>query len=111
MIRNKEEQIFASVDAREEALTALSREIWEYAEPGLKEMKSSRAIAKFLEAEGFRVELGVGSIPTAIRAEYGSGRPVIAYLGEYDSLPRLNQEVADHKELKYPDEPERPGHG
>lgn len=81
MIRNKEEQIFASVDAREEALTALSREIWEYAEPGLKEMKSSRAIAKFLEAEGFRVELGVGSIPTAIRAEYGSGRPVIAYLG------------------------------
>ena len=111
MIRNKEEQIFASVDAREEALTALSREIWEYAEPGLKEMKSSRAIAKFLEDEGFRVELGVGSIPTAIRAEYGSGRPVIAYLGEYDSLPRLNQEVADHKELKYPDEPERPGHG
>ena len=111
MIRNKEQQIFASVDAREEALTALSREIWAYAEPGLKEVKSSRAIAKFLEAEGFRVELGVGSIPTAIRAEYGSGRPVIAYLGEYDSLPRLNQVVADHKELKYPDEPERPGHG
>ena len=55
MIRNNEQQIFASVDAREEALTALSREIWEYAEPGLKEVKSSRAIAKFLEAEGFRV--------------------------------------------------------
>lgn len=111
MIRNKERDCFASVDSRQEALTALSREIWEYAEPGLKEVRSSRAIAKFLEAEGFRVELGVGSLPTAIRAEYGSGRPVIAYLGEYDALPRLNQVVTDHKELKYPDAPERSGHG
>ena len=111
MIRNKERDCFASVDSRQEALTALSREIWEYAEPGLKEVRSSRAIAKFLEAEGFRVELGVGTVPTAIRAEYGSGRPVIAYLGEYDALPRLNQVVTDHKELKYPDAPERSGHG
>lgn len=102
---------FKSVDEREQELTALSREIWEYAEPGFKEVRSSKAIAEYLKAQGFRVTLGVGTVPTAICAEYGGGHPVIAFLGEYDSLPRLNQTVADHKELKYPKEPERSGHG
>ena len=91
MTRNDEMACFVSVDSREEKLTALSKEIWEYAEPGLKEKKSSAAIAKFLEEEGFRVQLGVGTVPPAICEEYGEGHPVIAYLGEYDSLPRLNQ--------------------
>ena len=111
MIRENEQACLASVDDREDALVDLSRRIWEYAEPGLKEVESSRAIADFLRDEGFRVQLGVGELPTAICAEYGSGGPVIAYLGEYDSLPRLNQVVAAHKELKYADEPEQPGHG
>ena len=66
MTRNDEMACFVSVDSREEKLTALSKEIWEYAEPGLKEKKSSAAIAKFLEEEGFRVQLGVGTVPTAI---------------------------------------------
>lgn len=111
MIRENEQACLASVDDREDALVDLSRRIWEYAEPGLKEVESSRAIADFLRDEGFRVQLGVGELPTAICAEYGSGGPVIAYLGEYDSLPRLNQVAAAHKELKYADEPEQPGHG
>ena len=111
MIRENEQACLASVDDREDALVDLSRRIREYAEPGLKEVESSRAIADFLRDEGFRVQLGVGELPTAICAEYGSGGPVIAYLGEYDSLPRLNQVVAAHKELKYADEPEQPGHG
>ena len=111
MIRNNEERYFRTIDEREDALIALSREIWEYAEPGLKEVKSAKAIAEFLEKEGFRVQRGVGTIPTAICAEYGSGHPVVAFLGEYDALPRLNQVVTDHKELKYPEDPERSGHG
>ena len=111
MINANEEKFFSAIDSREDALINLSRNIWQYAEPGLKETASSKAIAEYLESEGFRVQLGVGSIPTAICAEYGSGHPVIAYLGEYDALPRLNQVVADHKEPMYPDAPERYGHG
>ena len=102
---------YKSVDKRAESLTELSKKIWEYAEPGFQEVKSSRAIADYLETEGFRVTLGVGTVPTAICAEYGSGHPVIAYLGEYDALPRLNQTVADHKKLMDPSRPERAGHG
>lgn len=111
MIRNEEKACFASVENRKDALIALSKQIWEYAEPGLQEVRSSKAIAEYLESEGFRVQLGVGSIPTAICAEYGSGHPVVAYLGEYDALPRLNQNVTDHQEFQYPDQPEHPGHG
>ena len=111
MIRSKEEKFFKAVDAREEALAALSKEIWGYAELGLKEVQSSKAIAAYLEKEGFKVQLGVGSIPTAICAEYGSGHPVIAYLGEYDALPQLDQKVAAHKEWQHPERPESPGHG
>ena len=110
MISSKEEKFFEAVDAREEALAALSKEIWGYAELGLKEVQSSKAIAAYLEKEGFKVQLGVGSIPTAICAEYGSGHPVIAYLGEYDALPQLDQKVAAHKEWQHPERPESPGH-
>ncbi len=106
MISSKEEKFFEAVDAREEALAALSKEIWGYAELGLKEVQSSKAIAAYLEKEGFKVQLGVGSIPTAICAEYGSGHPVIAYLGEYDALPQLDQKVAAHKEWQHPERPE-----
>ena len=111
MISSKEEKFFEAVDAREEALAALSKEIWGYAELGLKEVQSSKTIAAYLEKEGFKVQLGVGSIPTAICAEYGSGHPVIAYLGEYDALPQLDQKVAAHKEWQHPERPESPGHG
>ena len=111
MISSKEEKFFEAVTAREEALAALSKEIWGYAELGLKEVQSSKAIAAYLEKEGFKVQLGVGSIPTAICAEYGSGHPVIAYLGEYDALPQLDQKVAAHKEWQHPERPESPGHG
>ena len=41
----------------------------------------------------------------------GSGHPVIAYLGEYDALPQLDQKVAAHKEWEHPETPELPGHG
>ena len=92
MIRSKEEKFFKAVDAREEALAALSKEIWGYAELGLKEVQSSKAIAAYLEKEGFKVQLGVGSIPTAICAEYGSGHPVIGVLAEFDALSGLSQE-------------------
>lgn len=111
MIKSNEEKCFASIDSREDSLIGLSRKIWEYAEPGFQEVKSAKAIAAYLEAEGFRVQLGVGTVSTAICAEYGSGHPVIAYLGEYDSLPSLSQTVADHRESMYPDDPDHPGHG
>ena len=86
-------ELAASVDARGDATWAVARRIWEYAEGGYLETQSSAALAEHLAKAGFRVERGVAGMPTAFTATYGSGKPVVAILGEYDALPELSQEA------------------
>src|ERR1043165_10151350 len=83
----------ATIDAHAPQLTALSDEVWRYAETALQETKSSKALADFAEKEGFKVTRGVAGMPTAFVAEYGSGRPVIGIMGEYDALPGPSQKA------------------
>ena len=62
-----------------------------FAETGLLEYKSSKYLADMLEDNGFTVERGVADMPTAFVATFGSGKPVIGILAEYDALPGLSQ--------------------
>ena len=71
----------------------IQKEIHGYAEPGYVENKSVDTIIKHLEENGFTVERGVANIPTAFVASYGSGKPVMAVLAEYDALPGLSQDT------------------
>ena len=71
----------------------ISDAIWSYAELGLREYKSSALLAKTLEEEGFKVEMGLAGMPTCFVASYGSGEPVIGILGEYDALPMISQKA------------------
>ncbi|AEN72288.1 amidohydrolase [Rhodothermus marinus SG0.5JP17-172] len=70
-----------------ETLRHLAQELWRYAETALQEERSAALLAEALEAEGFRVQRGVAGMPTAFIAEWGSGRPIIGILAEYDALP------------------------
>ncbi len=79
------------IDRNAETLSRINKNIWSYAETGLQEFKSSRELMDFLKANGFTVEEGVAGMPTAFVASYGSGRPVIGILAEYDALPGLSQ--------------------
>jgi aminobenzoyl-glutamate utilization protein B len=72
-------------------------QIWEYAEIGYKEVKSSALLQKTLSDNGFDVKTGVADIPTAFVATYGSGKPVIGILAEFDALPGLAQEATPEK--------------
>ena len=74
-----------------ESFGEISDAIWSYAELGLQEYKSSGLLAKTLEKEGFTVEMGLAGMPTCFVATYGSGKPVIGILGEFDALPMLSQ--------------------
>jgi aminobenzoyl-glutamate utilization protein B len=65
--------------------------IWSYAELGLQEVRSSKLLADTLEQAGFKVERGLAGMPTCFVATYGSGKPVIGLLGEFDALPMLSQ--------------------
>ena len=66
---------------------SLSNEIWEYAEIAFKESQSADALVEYAEANGFKVTRGVGEIPTAFVAEYGSGGPIIGIMGEFMPSP------------------------
>ena len=82
--------------------------IWDYAEVGYKEVKSSALHQQTLRDNGFTVEAGVAEIPTAFVATYGTGKPVIGILAEFDALPGLSQDsVPDKKQLAGKDA----GHG
>jgi aminobenzoyl-glutamate utilization protein B len=90
--------IIKSVDKHQAELIKLSDEIWGNAETALKEVKSSKALSDYAEAQGFRVKRGVAGLPTAFIAEYGSGRPIIGIMGEYDALPGISQKAQPIKE-------------
>ena len=91
-----------------ELLTDTSDKIWEYAELSLEEHKSSELLIKVLKDNGFNVQEGVAEMPTAFVAIYGSGKPVIAILGEYDALPGLSQDASP---VRKPLKEGAPGHG
>ena len=86
--------IYQAVDAKSALLTELSDEIWGYAELSMEEFQSAAAYIRILQAEGFEVEENLCGIPTAFLGRYGSGKPVIGILGEYDALSGLSQEAA-----------------
>ena len=75
----------------EQQFEAISDQIWEFAETRYQEFRSRALQADFLEKEGFTVERGIGGMKTAFVGTYGSGKPVIGILAEYDALSGLFQ--------------------
>ena len=96
------------IEAKKELLIGLSRNIWENPEVGYQEVKASQWSAELLENEGFTVERNYVGMPTAIKAVWGSGHPVIGFLGEYDALSNMSQSVSTEYD---PVVAGGPGHG
>jgi aminobenzoyl-glutamate utilization protein B len=97
-----------TIDARFADMTNLSDQIWSFEEIAFQETQSSAALSAYAETLGFRVTRGVGEIPTAFVAEYGSGSPIIGIMGEFDGLPGLSQNKVP---FKSPLNAGAPGHG
>jgi aminobenzoyl-glutamate utilization protein B len=84
-------QVLQLVDENAANYKKVSKEIWDYAELGYHETRSSALLQKQLKDAGFSIQAGVADEPTAFIASYGSGSPVIAILGEFDALPGLSR--------------------
>ena len=97
-----------NIEAQYPALTALSDSIWSYEEVAFQESRSAEALKAYAREQGFTINEDIGGIPTAFTAEFGSGKPVIGILGEFDALPGLSQESVPHKQ---PLHPGAAGHG
>lgn len=102
------QDVIASVDAQADALTDLSDRIWSFAEIAFRESESAEALIEHATAHGFSITRDVGEIPTAFVAEYGSGKPVVGIMGEFDALPGLSQAAVPERS---PTETGAPGHG
>lgn len=101
--------IAAEIESMKPHFTTLSDSIWDFAELKFEERQSSGVLANALEENGFAVRRGVAGMDTAFIGEFGHGRPVIAFLGEFDALAGMSQ-MAGVAEAK-PLEPDATGHG
>lgn len=88
------------IDGNAATLSRVNRNIWEWAETGLEEFKSSKELQSLLAANGFTVDAGVAGMPTAFVATYGTGHPVIGILAEYDALPGLSQDASPERSTR-----------
>jgi aminobenzoyl-glutamate utilization protein B len=102
------QEAIAGVERRAAELIRLSDQVWGFAETALKETRSAAVLAEYAERQGFRVTRGVAGMPTGFIAEYGSGRPVIGIVGEFDALPGLSQKTQPTREALLAG---APGHG
>ncbi|MGE7928249.1 M20 family metallopeptidase [Lysinibacillus xylanilyticus] len=84
-------KISSLVESKRDASIQLSDAIWAVPELHFQEKKSVQYMKVALEKEGFATEIGIAGLDTALVGTYGSGKPVIAFLGEYDALPGLSQ--------------------
>jgi len=88
---NAADGVLDHVAAHADRFGTISRQIWESPELGYHENKSSALLQQELKANGFEVRAGVAGMPTAFIATFGSGKPVIALMGEFDALPGMSQ--------------------
>ena len=94
MAQDPASRLITAIDAKGGHYADMAKQIWSFAEVGYQEVKSSALLATELESAGFKVTRGVAGIPTAFVAEFGSGKPVIGILGEFDALPGLSQDAS-----------------
>ena len=103
------QSLYDIIEEKAPLLTDLSDRIWDYAEISMLEYRSTAAYVEVLSQEGFTVEENLCGIPTAFKGTFGSGKPVIGILGEYDALGGISQAagLAEHTPIEGKDN----GHG
>ena len=97
------------VDGSKANFEEIAKYLWDNPELSLVEFKSSAKLQEYLAKNGFKIEKGVAGMPTAFVATWGSGKPVIGFLAEYDALPGISQEAG--KAVREAIISGAPGHG
>ena len=91
------QEVLKKLDSKADFYGDIARQIWANPELGYLETNSSALLQKTLSDAGFKVTAGVAEIPTAFVAEYGSGKPVIGIMAEFDALPGVSQSAVPFK--------------
>jgi aminobenzoyl-glutamate utilization protein B len=89
--------VVQGIERKQHLYKDIALKIWDYAEISFKEVKSSSLLQETLKENGFEIKNGVAGMPTAFVATYGSGKPIIGMLAEFDALPGMAQEATPEK--------------
>ena len=93
------ESIHAHIETLREELQNMALDIWAHPEAGFQEGHASTVQKEFLRRLGAKITSPIDMLDTAFVAEYGEGKPVIGFLGEFDALPGLSQKAGlNHRE-------------
>lgn len=103
-----EQAVLDYLDDQDEKLSYVAKEIWDHPQVALEETFAAKLLSDELKEAGFTVEQGIGQMPTAFIATWGTGRPILGILGEYDALPGLSQNLSAERD---PLVDGGPGHG
>jgi amidohydrolase len=82
-------QVGDEINRHQADMRILSNRIHSHPEIAMNEHQAAAWLTQELETLGFRIERGTCGLPTAFRATYGTGKPTIAFIAEYDALPGL----------------------
>ena len=93
------QEIFDYIAGQAEFINKVSDDVWDNPETAFEEFVSADVLCRALEEAGFRVERNVADIKTAFSGTYGSGRPVIGFLGEFDALSGLSQQAGSTEKI------------
>lgn len=102
-------QLSELIEKRQDKTIEISDKIWEFAESRFQEVQSAAVQIEYLKSLGFKITEGLGGADTAFVAEFGEGKPIIGFLGEYDALSGLSQEA--DKDVYTPIDSGLDGHG
>jgi len=84
-------EYLSAIDERKDWLDGIADYLWDHPELAFREYKSAECLCAALRQEGFEVETGLAGIETAFSGRFGSGKPVVGILGEFDALNGLCQ--------------------
>ena len=87
------QNIKANIAKHREALEKMALDIWAKPEAGFREFNATKLQQDYLKNMGAKITSPVDVVETAFIAEYGSGKPIIGILGEFDALPGLSQKA------------------
>ena len=92
------QDVIAWLEENRQQFIEMSDAIWAKPEIAFHEFFASGLQSDYLEQQGFSVQRDVAGINTAFIAEWGQGRPIIGFAGEYDALPGLSQKCQPTRE-------------
>ena len=93
-------EIINEVELLKSSIDEVCQTLWDYSEIALREQRSAEYLTGILKKEGFKIEKAVAGMPTAFVASYGSGKPIIGILAEYDALPGVGNAPVPYREAR-----------